>query len=525
MIFLDRLFPGRFRPDLSNADAHAGLIVVPADQVQRESTRHRIRAIAKSLADAGVPHYRVFVPSGDTSLLSDEFPIARKNDLAGFFKKKYVVVLRSDQYHVAHEWVADLLGRARASGASQTHENYKSLLVGHLTLRCAFVVVHPSAASRAAEFIATGVDPIGLVAALESVAQAVAEVQVTAKNVFPFYRQAATMDIPISYVVETNSSCNYHCLMCPYHGGRQKHKPTFLKPGTYVDMPIETFKRVVDEIAALPHPYQDDPPITISPYRRGEFLLYPHWREALLHIKSKPGIKAYFSSNGSLWTDEDVEFALDIGLDHVQISIEGHDLESHRRIRLNSEYEKIASTIRRLMKRREERGMKVPYLQIAHTVNEKNYGLVDDYVKYWLHKVDALFIGPENYADEGTNNKRYKTQFSPVEPRPLEDRPPCQMVKDNIWVDAEGTVILCIGSKQTLIGNVNETSMAQIVHSQVRLDVLRQHWEGDYDKGLCSNCEQWYSAYGTTTDESEYNAFMSPDTQYYRGKGPIEIGW
>ena len=126
---------------------------------------------------------------------------------------------------------------------------------------------------------------------------------------------------------------------------------------------------------------------------------------------------------------------------------------------------------------------------------------------------------------EGCSRVAMTKARASVEPRPLEDRPPCQMVKDNIWVDAEGTVILCIGSKQTLIGNVNETSMAQIVHSQVRLDVLRQHWEGDYDKGLCSNCEQWYSAYGTTTDESEYNAFMSPDTQYYRGKGPIEIGW
>ncbi len=524
MIFLDRLFPGRQRPGLSNAETQVGVIVVPADQVQRNSTRHRIRAIAKTLADAGVPQYRVFA-AGPSDPLPDEFPVARKSDLAPFCRGKFAVFVRSDQYHVAHEWIVDLLSRARTSGASQTHENYGSPLVGNLSLRCACVVAHAKVAGKAADWVANGVDLINLKGTIAERGYPVEEVSVTAKNVFPFYRQASMMDVPISYVVETNSSCNYHCLMCPYHGGRQKHKPTFLKPGTYVDMPIETFKRVVDEIAALPHPYQDDPPITISPYRRGEFLLYPHWREALLHIKSKPGIKAYFSSNGSLWTDEDVEFVLDIGLDHVQISIEGHDLESHRRIRLNSEYEKIASTIRRIMTRREERGMKVPYLQIAHTVNEKNFSLVDDYVKYWLHKVDALFIGPENYADEGTNNKRYKTQFSPVEPRPAEDRPPCQMVKDNMWVDAEGTVILCIGSKQTLIGNVNETSMQGIVNSPVRLDVLRQHWEGDYTSGHCSNCEQWYSAYGTTTDESEYNAFMSPDTQYYRGKGPIEIGW
>jgi radical SAM protein with 4Fe4S-binding SPASM domain len=523
MIFLDRLFPNRSR-STAPAGGAVGVIVINEDQLTKPSAPYRLRAIAESLATAGVADCRVLA-RGDAGVLGGEFPLIAAGEVAAWCANREAVLVRADQYHIAHEWISRLLTRARETRVSQTHENFGSLLIGHLSLRCAFVVTEAGVSKRVAEMIGAGADPLDLKAALGTQDLQLHEEPVVAKDVFPFYRQAALFDIPISYVVETNSSCNYHCLMCPYHGGRQKHKSTFLKPGTYVDMPLDTFKRVVDEIAALPHPYQDDPQITISPYRRGEFLLYPHWREALAHIKSKPGIKAYFSSNGSLWTDEDVEFVLDIGLDHVQISIEGHDLESHRRIRLNSEYEKIASTIRRIMAFRERRGMKTPYLQIAHTVNEKNYHLVDEYVNYWLHKVDALFIGPENYADDDTNNKRYKTQFSPVAIRPAADRPPCQMVKDNIWVDAEGSVILCIGSKQTMIGNVTQSNMAGIVNSQVRLDVLRQHYEGDYESNLCSNCEQWYSAYGTTTDAEEYSAFMSPDTQYYRGKGTFEIGW
>jgi radical SAM protein with 4Fe4S-binding SPASM domain len=523
MIFLDRLFPNRTRP-VETTDTFA-LIVITQEQLTKSSAPYRLRAIAEAMAAAGVADYRVLA-HGPTDVLQGEFPLIAPADVVAACVDRHTVFIRSDQYHVAHEWVADLIARARKTQHSQTHENYGSLVVGHLSLRCDFLVAEAAVAKRVAEMVAAGADPLNLRAVLEQQEFKVDVVPVPARDVYPFYRQAAKFDIPISYVVETNSSCNYHCLMCPYHGGRQKKKPTFLKPGTYVDMPLETFKRVVDEIAALPHPYQDDPPITISPYRRGEFLLYPHWREALLHIKSKPGnIKAYFSSNGSLWTDEDVEFVLDAGLDHVQISIEGHDLESHRQIRLNSEYEKIASTIRRIMTRREARGMAKPYLQIAHTVNERNFHLVDDYVKFWLHKVDALFIGPENYADDDTNNKRYKTQFSPVEIRPAEDRPPCHMVKDNIWVDAEGTVILCIGSKQTFIGNVMQSSMKQIIESPARLDVLRQHYEGDYESGPCSNCEQWYSAYGKTTEAEEFSAYMSPDTQYYRGKGPFEAGW
>jgi MoaA/NifB/PqqE/SkfB family radical SAM enzyme len=526
---MDRLFSGRRSADSSRPaepGGQIGIILVPAAQVERPSTPHRIRAIAATLADAGVPKYRVVVSgTADGKALSDEFPLVQPADLARVCANQLAVFVPSDQYHVSHEWIADLVSRTRATGFSHTHENYNSPIVGNLSLRCVFLVAHPSVVDGVAELLTHGTEVHGLKPVFAQRELPLEEVAITATNVASLYRQAALMDVPISYVLESNSSCNYHCLMCPYHGGRQKSKPTFLKPGTYVDMPFETFTRVVDEIANLPHPYQDDPPITISPYRRGEFLLYPQWREALSYIKTKPGIKAYFSSNGSLWTDEDIEFVLDVGLDHVQISIEGHDTESHKKIRLNSEFEKVASTIRRIMTRREARGLSKPYLQLAHTVNEKNFGLVDEYVKFWLHKVDALFLGPENYADEGTNNKRYKTQFSPVEPRPKQDRPPCQMVKDNIWIDAEGTVILCIGSKQTMIGNVHEMSMAEILKSPVRLEVLKQHYTGEYAAGLCSNCEQWYSAYGQTIDSEEHSAFMSPDTQYYRGKGPLETTW
>src|SRR5262249_37692920 len=153
---------------------------------------------------------------------------------------------------------------------------------------------------------------------------------------------------------------------------------------------LDTFTRVVDEIAALDRVYDPATPIMVSPYRRGELLLYPHWREALKHIKSKPNLIAYFSSNGSRWTDDDIEFVLDEGLDQLQISVEGFDVESHRRIRNNGEYEKVADTIRRLMKRRAQKNLNKPVVQLAHTLNETNFELTDQYIDYWLEKADAL---------------------------------------------------------------------------------------------------------------------------------------
>ena len=43
--------------------------------------------------------------------------------------------------------------------------------------------------------------------------------KITPKNVRSIYRQACLTDLPIQICIETHSSCNFRCLLCPYHGG------------------------------------------------------------------------------------------------------------------------------------------------------------------------------------------------------------------------------------------------------------------------------------------------------------------
>lgn len=502
-----------------------GVIAWPSKIDNLGRLRRRQAVIAEQLAKAGVPD--ICVLSSEPALGEVSFPVTTADALAKSVKGSVVVIVPVDQYHVSHEWIRDLVEKVKETGQAWTHENYVSPLVGHLRLRSAFLAVPGAAADKVVRAVGAGEIALNAPKAwFRKRFLALGEMPITATNVSSFYRQASALDLPYSFVVETNSSCNYHCLMCPYHGARQKNKPTFLKAGTYRDMPFETFTRVIDEISALERPYEDDDVTAmVSPYRRGELLLYPQWREALRHIKSKPNLKAYFSSNGSLWSESDVDFVVDVGLDQLQISVEGHDLETHKRIRLNDEFAKVAETIRTIMRVREEKGKSAPLLQLAHTVNERNFDKVGAYIDFWIDKVDALFLGPENYAEDDSQNKRYKTEFSPVAPMGDEYRPPCSMVKDNIWIDAEGTVILCIGSKQTVIGDINRNSIQEILNAPVRLEVLANHAAGKYASGVCRNCAQWYSAYGKTIESEMHSAFMSPDTQYYRRKGKLTVDW
>jgi len=192
---------------------------------------------------------------------------------------------------------------------------------------------------------------------------------------------------------------------------------------------------------------------------------------------------------------------------------------------LNNEFAKVASTIQMIIQKREERGLVFPFLQLAHTVNERNYNDMQSYVDFWLNKSDALFMGPENYADDVNQNKHYKLEFSPVKPRNSSYRPPCSMIKDHMWIDSEGTAILCIGSKQSIIGNVFDSSITELLESPVRMTVLQEHMNGVYDGSKCQSCEQWYSAYGEMKETEDASIFLSPDTQYYRRKNSIDLSW
>lgn len=504
------------------------VILINDASIGKDFLLPRVDVLTAQAAELGLEVVCAPLGSGDISACArSDRQATTLYGLKAYAQSRDTVFLLENHYHVSSWWISDLLEKTAQTGKSHCPNGLNtSYLVSHLYLFPQFYSISAPHVGNFIDHLASGGyyywhPPHAL---FEKLNIPVEVVEITAQNVKSFYGQAVMLDLPLTFVVETNSSCNYHCLMCPYHGGRQRDLPAFVKPGTYVDMPFDIFKRVIDEIAGLKRSYQENPPVTINPYRRGELLMYPHWRDALKHIKSKK-LRAYFSTNGSLWTDDDIEFVLDEGLDQIQISIDGHDKESHRLIRLNDEFDTVANTLRRLVRRREERNLKTPYVQLAHTINERNVGAVNEYVETWLDKSDSLFLGPENYADIADHNKKYKTEFAPVQPKPDSYRPPCNMVKDVVWVNSDGECILCIGSKLTVIGNVNTMSMQEILESPVRMKVIQDHINGNFNNPVCKGCQNWYSAYMENIEEEEYSLRISPDTQYYMRKRPINIDW
>ena len=79
-------------------------------------------------------------------------------------------------------------------------------------------------------------------------------IKINSSNIPHLFRQACKTNLPIQICIETNSGCNYRCLMCPYHGGRQNKKPTFIHSPD--EMSFDLFKNIVDQVKNLKRPYE-----------------------------------------------------------------------------------------------------------------------------------------------------------------------------------------------------------------------------------------------------------------------------
>ena len=508
----------------------AGVVIVAGgpEALERRNLVPRLEVISEQLHLGGVADVAWFLIGAQQryQLPVKGMRFLLPEEVAVFVAGRPAIFIGEDQYHVANEWVSDLLARAARTGRVHYPEGFKDdppNQIAHQRLRGAFI----AAPSELAEAVAERAVNWRLNSLAPELSFADGDlphvlVDVTPENMTSIFRQCVRLDRPINFTVELNSTCNYTCLMCPYHGGRQKRTPYFLGPAKATEMPIERFKEIIDEIAALDRPYEDENlQIRVTPYRRGELLYHPHWREALAYIKEK-GFNLYFSTNGSLWTDDDIRYVVDIGVDLVQVSINGYDTETHSRLRLNDEYDKVAEVALKMVRTRIEMGRDTPKVQANNLLNEHTVGEIPKYLDYWLPRVDQIFLSPESYTGEG-NNKIYKTEFNEFEEPDISLRPTCAMVKDYFFIDADGKCILCMGAKSVKIGNYGPMSVQELIDSPVRQNVIRQHAEGDFNNPTCKNCGHWLSQiYYPKEEKSDHVVHKGPSIiTYTRKNDPI----
>lgn len=186
-------------------------------------------------------------------------------------------------------------------------------------------------------------------------------------------------EFPLQIDFELNYSCNFTCPMCTWNveSTEQKGKQTWFD--------FEVFKEVIDQgvtkgLRALRLNYINEPLIRKDIVK---FISYAR-KAGILDI--------YFSTNGSLLTDDVSRSLIASGLLRLQISLDAHTKETYDKIRTGGNFDNVIKKVLRFLEIRDELNVKLPTLRVNFVKNDTNKHELDDFIKFWEDKADSIGI-------------------------------------------------------------------------------------------------------------------------------------
>lgn len=248
--------------------------------------------------------------------------------------------------------------------------------------------------------------------------------------------------------IELTSRCNKNCWMC----GRRKIDRDY--PDISLNYGDMDFDLVRDIARQLPQG------IVCQFHNNGEPLLYPRFGEAIKLFKNQ--IKC-MDTNGKLVVEKADEI-ID-NLDTITISVIENDPESNEQYRLVKEFLKIKAN-------------RKPYMIY------RCLGDVD--IDKWK-KLNGLIARRILHNPMGSFEYKKETVIPEIGI--------CLEILNHIAINRFGEVSCCVRfdpEKLGVLGNINKTSLYEILNSKKRRQWITNHINGERNKvPLCSKCEFW----------------------------------
>ncbi len=210
-------------------------------------------------------------------------------------------------------------------------------------------------------------------------------------------------DFPLQIDFELNYSCNFTCPMCTWNSESTEGK------GKQTWFDFEVFKEVIDEgvskgLKSIRLNYINEPLIRKDITK---FISYAR-KAGILDI--------YFSTNGSLLTDDAIRNLIDSGLFRLQVSLDAVTKETYEKIRTGGNYDDVIKKVLRFLEIRNELNVKLPTLRVNFVKTDVNKNELDDFVKFWEDKADSIgiqdLVGIMNGFGKKTDEEVEKTRLT-----------------------------------------------------------------------------------------------------------------
>ncbi|MHA2359342.1 MAG: radical SAM/SPASM domain-containing protein [Candidatus Thorarchaeota archaeon] len=281
--------------------------------------------------------------------------------------------------------------------------------------------------------------------------------------------------------IEPASACNLRCIHCPT-GVIRNSKNRGL-------MSLETFEAVLKEL-------EDINPRVVVLYHGGEPFLNQNIFYMIEKIKDLGIGFVKTVTNGMLVEEERLRRIILSGLDSIEFSIDGNTAEENNRIRIGSDFDKIASTIKKLIDLKSELSSEIPEIFIANcqipSIQELERGnpeipkyLVDEFSEYNNNEINFKVYWSIFWSGMPLETANYYFEES------LEDSilNYCEHPHKLITIRHDGNIVACCydTTSSYVLGNIHESSIRAIWNNELYQE-LRKNIHHRTPLPLCENC-------------------------------------
>lgn len=252
---------------------------------------------------------------------------------------------------------------------------------------------------------------------------------------------------------------------------------------------------IIDQIGTI------QAPSLVAFHGAGESLLHRDIKKILGATRKYPAIEPGLLTNGGLLERKKSQEIIDSGIKWIGFSLDGINKAKFEKYRIGADYETILANVLDFIELKEKNGAPVN-VRVNMTMQEEMKDEVNNFLRFWLDKVDEVSISP---------CRPIGSRKSILIPKGTK-RIPCHMVYDVMVIFWDGRVPLCCEDWfcDVLIGNLQEVDLLNVWNNINIYKIRMLHENGSYESlSLCRDCGSWYNPVSVTFYDEKLNCEVS----------------
>ncbi len=268
--------------------------------------------------------------------------------------------------------------------------------------------------------------------------------------------------------IEVTSQCDADCIMCPRRSMSRKQE----------GMNFDLFRKIVDEAISM-----GVPKLVLNGY--GEISVLKENEAYLAYIRQKSkSVKIVVNTNAMRMNAVLRAAYLKHGVDVVNVTIDGATAATFEAIRRHLKLEDVESNVRGLIRERDEKELKRPFVGVFMIVMEQNRHETTLFEKKWKGVADHVGLTGLVSRIGSVSGSRHEESWT---------KTPCYYLWNQLPVLSDGTVALCCDdwNGKAKLGKIGEISLTDVWQSMERKRLRQIHLSGKADSiPLCAGCKQ-----------------------------------